>query len=65
MRPPRGEPRVGERRQHEDIEVRLVGEERAARRHHFDDPSAVPSHAPPIEARGDFEDICRHLEAVL
>jgi hypothetical protein len=36
-----------------------------ARAHHFDDPGTGPSHAPPAEAGGDFEDIHHHLEAVL
>jgi hypothetical protein len=33
VRPPWGEPRVGERRRREDVEVRPAGEERVARRH--------------------------------
>jgi hypothetical protein len=45
--------------------VRLADDERAARRHHFDDPGVGPSHAPLADARGDFEDIRRCLEAVL
>jgi hypothetical protein len=45
--------------------VRPTDDERVARRHHFDDPGAGPSHAPPTEARGEFEDIRRHLEVVL
>jgi hypothetical protein len=65
VRPLRGESRVGERRRHEDVEVRLACEERAARRHRFDDPGARLSHAPLDEAGGDFEDIHRRLEAVL
>jgi hypothetical protein len=65
VRPPRGEPRAGERRRHEDVEARPAGDERAARRRRFDDPGAGPSHAPPAEAGGDFEDIRRRLEAVL
>jgi hypothetical protein len=36
-----------------------------ARRRHFDDPGVGPSHAPPVEAGGDFEDIRCRLEAVL
>jgi hypothetical protein len=65
VRPSWVEPRVGERRQCEDVEVRPAGEERAARRCHFDDLGVEPSHAPPTEARGDFEDIHCCLEAVL
>jgi hypothetical protein len=57
--------RVGERRKREDVEERPVGDERVARRHRFDDPGARPSHAPPAEAGGDFEDIHRCLEVVL
>jgi hypothetical protein len=65
VRPPRGEPRAGERRRWEDVGVRPVDDERVARRHHFDDPGAGPSHAPPAEAGGEFEDIRHRLEAVL
>jgi hypothetical protein len=64
-RPPRGGIRVGERRQHEDTEVRLDDPERVVRRHRLDDPSDGPSHAPPTDAGTDFEDIRHHLEAVL
>jgi hypothetical protein len=39
--------------------------ERAARRHRFDDPGAGPSHAPPVAAGVDFDDIRRRLEMVL
>ena len=45
--------------------MRPVDDERVARRCHFDDPGAGPSHAPLAKARGDFEDIRRRLEAVL
>jgi hypothetical protein len=65
VRPPRGELRVGERRRREDVEARPTGDERAARRCHFDDPGVGPSHAPPAEAGGEFEDIRHRLEAVL
>jgi hypothetical protein len=64
-RPPRGGPRVGERRRHEDAKARPADPERAARRHRFDDPGVGPSHAPPADAGVDFEDIRRRLEAVL
>ena len=40
-------------------------DERAGRRHCFDDPVAGPSHAPLMEVGGEFEDIHRRLEAVL
>jgi hypothetical protein len=33
--------------------------------HRFDDLVAGPSHAPPVAAKVDFEDIHRHLETVL
>jgi hypothetical protein len=65
VRPPRGESWVGERRRCEDIEARPADDERAIRRRRFDDPGDGPSHAPPVEAGGDFEDIYRRLETVL
>jgi hypothetical protein len=65
VRPSRGEPRVGERRRREDVEARPVDEERATRRHRFDDLGVGPSHAPLAEAKGEFEDIRHLLEAVL
>jgi hypothetical protein len=65
VRSPQGEPWVGERCRHEDVEVRLADDERVSRRCHFDDPGVGPLHAPPTKSGGDFEDIRRHLEAVL
>jgi hypothetical protein len=59
-RPPRGE-----RRRCEDVTVRPAELERAVRRHQFDDPGAGPSHAPPVVAGANFENISRHLEMVL
>jgi hypothetical protein len=35
------------------------------RRRWFDDPSAEPSHAPPVVAGVDFDDIRHRLETVL
>jgi hypothetical protein len=64
-RPPRGGPRVGERRRHEDAGARPAEDERAVRRCQFDDPGVGPSHAPPADAGADFEDIRHRLEAVL
>jgi hypothetical protein len=64
-RPSRGGLWVGERCQREDAEVRPDALERAARRHHFDEPGARTSHAPLADARADFEDICHRLEVVL
>jgi hypothetical protein len=64
-RPPRGGPWSRERHQCEDTEARLAENERATRRHRFDDPGDRPSHAPPADAEGDFEDICCRLEVVL
>jgi hypothetical protein len=61
----RGGPRVGERCQLEDAEVRPTEDERAARRRRFDDLGAGPSHAPLADAGADFEDIRRCMEAVL
>jgi hypothetical protein len=58
-------PRVRERCWHEDSMVRPADPKKAVRRHRFDDPSARPSHAPPADARVDFEDIRHHLEVVL
>jgi hypothetical protein len=55
----------GERRRCEDIVVRPAEPERATRRCWFDDPGVGPSPAPPVTAGVDFEDIRRHLEAVL
>jgi hypothetical protein len=60
-----GGSRVGERRQHEDVEARLADPERATRRHRFDDPGVGPSHAPSVDVGANFEDIHRRLEAVL
>jgi hypothetical protein len=45
--------------------VRPADDERAARRHRFDDPGVAPSHAPPMEVGGDFEDIHHYLEMML
>ena len=45
--------------------MRLADDERVSRRRHFDDPGDWPSHAPVVEAGGDFEDIYRRLETVL
>jgi hypothetical protein len=64
-RPPRGGPHVGERCRHEDSMVRLANPERVVRRRWFDDPSVGPSHAPPTDARVDFEEIRHCLEVVL
>jgi hypothetical protein len=55
----------GERHRHEDSMVRPADSERAARRCRFDDPGAGPSHTPPTAVGVYFEDIRRHLEAVL
>jgi hypothetical protein len=57
--------RVKERHRREYTEVRPVDPERAMRRCRFDDLGAGPSHAPPADVGADFEDIRRHLEAVL
>jgi hypothetical protein len=64
-RPPQGGPQAGERRRREGTEVRPTEDERSARRRRFDDPSTGPLHAPPADARVDFEDIFHRLEAVL
>jgi hypothetical protein len=64
-RPLRGGPRVGERCQHEDANVRPANPERVARRCRLDNPSVGPSHAPLADAEADFEDIRCHLEVVL
>jgi hypothetical protein len=55
----------GERRRREDAAVRPAEPERAVRRHRFDDPGVGPSHALPVVAGADFEDIRRCLEMVL
>ena len=39
-----------------------VGPERPTQRHHFDDPGAGPSHAPPTAAGVDDDDIRRRFE---
>jgi hypothetical protein len=54
-----------ERCRHKNVEVRPASDERGARRHHFDGLGDGPSHAPPSEAGGDFEDIFHYLEVVL
>jgi hypothetical protein len=36
-----------------------AGPERPAQRHHWDDPSAGPSHAPPAAAGDDDDLVCR------
>ena len=59
MRPPQGEPRAGERRHREDVGVRPSDDDRVARRCCYDDPRAGPSHAPPTEAGGEFDDFRR------
>ena len=64
-RPPWGGSRVGERHRCKDIEARPASDERVARRHRFDEPSAGALHAPLAEADRDFENIHHHLEAVL
>jgi hypothetical protein len=56
---------VGERCWRENVEARPADDERAVRRPHFDDTGVGPSHAPPTDARVDFEDIRCCLEAVL
>jgi hypothetical protein len=63
--PLRGEPQEGERLRRKDARARPVDDERAAMRRCFDNPSAGPSHAPPTEVRGEFEDIRHRLEAML
>jgi hypothetical protein len=65
VRPPWGEPWVGERCQRDKACVRPADDERAGRRHRFDDPSAGPSHAPSVEADEMLEELRRQLEAVL
>jgi hypothetical protein len=55
----------GERRRLEDVVGRPAEPERAARRHRFDDPGAGPSHAPPVAAGVDYDDIHRRLETDL
>jgi hypothetical protein len=55
----------GERRQWDDAAGRPAEPERVARRHRFDDPSAGPSHAPPVATEVDFDDIRCRLETVL
>jgi hypothetical protein len=40
-------------------------DQREGMRHHFDDLSVGPSHAPSVRARGEFKDIHRRLEVVL
>jgi hypothetical protein len=55
----------GERRQCEDVAVRLAEPERETRRCHFDDPSAGPSHDLSVATRVYFEDIRHRLETVL
>jgi hypothetical protein len=64
-RQPRGGPQIRERRQCKDVEARLVEPKRVARRHWFDDPGVMPSHAPPVDSRAYFEDIRHRLEAML
>jgi hypothetical protein len=49
----------------EDVVGRPAEPERAARRRRFDDPGAGPSHAPPVAAGVDYDDIHRRLEMVL
>jgi hypothetical protein len=65
VRPLQGESWVGERFQRDEVGVRLTDDERYGRRHKYDDPSAGPSHASPIEVDGVLEDFHRLLEAVL
>jgi hypothetical protein len=65
LRPPPGEPRVGERRRPEDDGARPIDDERASKRRHYDEPGVGPSHAPSAGARGEFEDFHHRLEAML
>jgi hypothetical protein len=58
-------PRVGERHQHEDAKARPAEVERETRRHWCDDLGVRPAHAPPTDVGANFEDIRRHLEAML
>jgi hypothetical protein len=45
--------------------VRPSDDDRASRRHRYDDPGAGSSDAPPAKAEGEFDDFHRRLEAVL
>jgi len=65
VRPPRGEPKERERRQSDEVFERLDDDERAGRRHRYDDPGAGPSHAAPTRGDREFKDFRRRLEAVL
>jgi hypothetical protein len=67
-RPPvqrEGRPPRGERRPRDEAAGRPAGAERPAQRHHFDDPVAGPSHAPPTAAGGELEDLHHCFEAML
>jgi hypothetical protein len=65
VRPPRGEPWAGREMTRDEVGVRPVDDEREVERCRYDDPGAGPSHAPPAEAGGEFEDFHRRLEVVL
>jgi hypothetical protein len=45
--------------------LRPVEDERAVRRHQFDDPGVGPLHAPSVDAGAYFKDIHCHLEVVI
>jgi hypothetical protein len=45
--------------------VRPVEPKRAVRRCRFDDPGVGTSHAPPVAAGADYEDILYRLEMIL
>jgi hypothetical protein len=55
----------GERCRREDAAGQPAEPERAVRRLWFDDPSKRPSHAPPVMAGVDYDDIFHWLETVL
>ena len=59
VRPPWGELQARERKRREDVGERPDDDDKAARRRRYDDSGAGPSHAPPTEAGGEFDDFRR------
>jgi hypothetical protein len=62
MRPPRGEPWAGEGWKWDKVGASSDDDERAGRRHRYDDPSAGSSHASSAGTDGEFEDFLCQLE---
>jgi len=63
--PEQDRPERGARRPRDVVAGGPAGAERPAQRHRWDDPSAEPSHAPPVTSAVDDADLVRRFEMVL